>query len=77
MPTTPASAGVHMVEKMHQNARLAEWYAEHGKTPGLRQPAPRRAAATLRWAARPLTIPPTGNLVQIRKLTKSPSAPVT
>ena len=34
-----------IVEKMHQNATVAEWYKEHGKHARLRQPAEGRAAA--------------------------------
>ena len=34
-----------IVENMYQNATVAEWYKEHGKHAGLRQPAQGRAAA--------------------------------
>ena len=34
----------HIVEKMHQNATVAEWYKEHGQARGVREPAQGRAA---------------------------------
>ena len=61
----------HIVEKMHQNATVAEWYKEHGKhavyanphKPVPLEPMPQPVA---------LTIPKNGRLVPV-PLNKNPS----
>src|ERR1700674_3333923 len=54
----------HIVEKMHQNATVAEWYKEHGKHAVYANP---RKAVPLQPLAQPiaLTIPKDGRLVPV------------
>jgi tetraether lipid synthase len=63
----------HIVEKMHQNATLAEWYREHGKHPVYANP---RRGVPLPYAGQPIAlhIPRDGVLVPLTLKPPSPSA---
>jgi hypothetical protein len=61
----------HIVEKMHQNATVAEWYKQHGKHAVYANP---RKGVPLEPLAQPvaLTIPKDGRLVPLVPRSRKP-----